>query len=111
MRFFRRGPSESEPDQEPPEEPADDSSSESAEDAAADALIGDEWKTVASPDDVVVPEPTELELDLAGQPNAILGQLAPVEPVGQPEVQWAWGADYSPEKADAARREHERAQL
>ena len=59
----------------------------------------------------MIPEPTELELDLAGQPNAILGQLAPVEPVGQPEVQWAWGADYSPEKADAARREHERAQL
>ena len=121
MRFFRRGPSEPESDQQPAEEPADESSAEaveepttedeSAEDKAADELIGDEWQIVASPDDVVIPEPTELELDLAGEPNAILGQLAPVEPVGQPEVQWAWGADYSPEKADAARREREREQL
>ncbi len=121
MRFFRRGPSEPGSDQQPVEEPADESSAEaveepttedeSAEDKAADDLIGDEWQVVASPDDVVIPEPTELELDLAGEPNAILGQLAPVEPVGQPEVQWAWGADYSPEKADAARREREREQL
>jgi fused signal recognition particle receptor len=29
----------------------------------------------------------------------------------EPEAQWAWGADYSPEKADAARREREREQL
>jgi fused signal recognition particle receptor len=36
------------------------------------------------------------------------GGLAP--PV-EPEVQWAWGADWSPEKADAARREREREQL
>ena len=60
------------------------------------------------------PEPTALELDLAGQPNAILGQLSPVvpvEPAAEPEVQWAWGADYSPEKADEARREREREQL
>ena len=26
-------------------------------------------------------------------------------------MQWAWGADYSPEKADEARREREREQL
>ena len=82
-----------------------------------DDLIGDEWRTVASPDDVVVPEPSALELDLAGEPNAILGQLAPAAPVesadpaAEPEVQWAWGVDYSPEKADEARREREREQL
>ena len=29
----------------------------------------------------------------------------------EPSPQWAWGADYSPEKADAARREREREQL
>jgi fused signal recognition particle receptor len=128
MRFFRRGPSnepEPQPDdrsreagheqqQEPPaelprEEPADEVQE------LGDDLIGDEWETVASPDDVAVPEPSALELDLAGEPDAILGQLAPVapveEPASEPEVQWAWGADYSPEKADQARREREREQL
>jgi fused signal recognition particle receptor len=38
----------------------------------------------------------------------------PLQPSGaqpQPGGQWAWGTDWSPEKADAARREHERAQL
>ncbi len=38
----------------------------------------------------------------------------PAEPPSAPEpppAQWAWGADYSPEKADAARREREREQL
>jgi fused signal recognition particle receptor len=33
------------------------------------------------------------------------------EPVPVPQVQWAWGADWSAEKADAARREREREQL
>ena len=32
-------------------------------------------------------------------------------PQAEPGGQWAWGADWSPEKADAARREHEREQL
>ncbi|HEY6571130.1 MAG TPA: signal recognition particle-docking protein FtsY, partial [Candidatus Limnocylindrales bacterium] len=96
------------------EEPAADAS-------PADDLIGDEWRSADSPDDVVVPEPSALELDLAGEPDAILGQLPPVVPVvhaepfvapaPEPDVQWAWGADYSPEKADAARREREREQL
>jgi fused signal recognition particle receptor len=34
-----------------------------------------------------------------------------LEPAPEPQVQWAWGADYSPEKADAARRERERQAL
>ena len=100
MRFFRRGPSdepEPQPDEEPEaptEAPTDDAPEPQAEpptEAPAeepepgDDLIGDEWRTVASPDDVPMPEPTALELDLAGEPNAILGQLdaaAPVERAG-----------------------------
>ena len=116
LRFFRRGPADEEPEPQPAdaEEPAADASS-------ADDLIGDEWRSADSPDDVVVPEPSALELDLAGEPDAILGQLPPVVPLvhaepvvapaPEPEVEWAWGADYSPEKADAARREREREQL
>jgi fused signal recognition particle receptor len=124
VRFFRRGPSEDSPEPEsppeaPPEAPPSDEPPEPAEapnDADAvsgDDLIGDEWRTAASPDDVPIPEPSELELDLAGAPDAILGQVATPTPVAppEPEVQWAWGADYSPEKADEARREREREQL
>jgi fused signal recognition particle receptor len=124
LRFLRRGQPEPEPEPEPEPQPAGadadeaaENASEDAADQAADDLIGDEWQAVASPDDIVIPEPTELELDLANEPDAILGQLAPVVPVvpseaaPEPEIQWAWGADYSPEKADAARREHEREQL
>ena len=33
------------------------------------------------------------------------------EPDAGQQAQWAWGADYSPEKADAARREREQQQL
>ena len=92
MRFFRRGPSEEpepQPDEQPEapaETPTDDAPEPQAEPPAeepgeepakepGDDLIGDEWRTVASPDDVPVPEPSALELDLAGEPNAILGQL------------------------------------
>jgi fused signal recognition particle receptor len=56
--------------------------------------------------------------DQPRQPEAPAPESAPTpeatpQPDGQPqpEVRWAWGADWSPEKADAARREHERAQL
>ncbi len=122
MRFFRRGPSDADSDAQSADEPAETPPWEPAEEPAtddgpADDLIGDEWQTAASPDDVPVPEPSALELDLAGEPNAILGQVSPVapvdhrEPVAEPAVEWAWGADYSPEKADAARREREREQL
>jgi fused signal recognition particle receptor len=126
MRFFRRGgqPQDQQPEQ-PPEER--DAPAEEAEalDAPAGDLIGDEWQQ-GSPDEPVA-EPTDLELALASSPNAVLGQVGIPGPVGTPEaeagpvpeqaapepapVQWAWGADYSPEKADAARREREREQL
>ena len=122
MRFFRRGPSDADSEPQPAEEAQETRPAEPVDEPATDAgpaddLIGDEWQTAASPDDVGVPEPSALELDLAGQPDAILGQLSPVapvihpEPVAEPEPGWAWGADYSPEKADAARREREREQL
>ena len=68
----------------------------------ADDLIGDEWRTVASPDDVPVPEPSALELDLAGEPDAILGQLPPVapveaaEPAAEPEVAVGLGRRLQP---------------
>ncbi|HKF84733.1 MAG TPA: signal recognition particle-docking protein FtsY, partial [Candidatus Limnocylindrales bacterium] len=87
--------------------------------------------------DQAVPEPTELEWDLAEPPGALLGgrgivepapiiptaqemaqagaagpaQPGPIQPEPVPEVQWAWGSDYSVEKADAVRREREREAL
>jgi fused signal recognition particle receptor len=131
LRFFRRG-SEPQPD-EPRDEPAEDedAAEQAAElveepEAAAEDLIGDEWQTAARPDDDLVAEPTDLELALAASPDAVLGQVAVPEPVStppdplpgavagvqpEPVVQWAWGADYSPEKATEARREREREQL
>ncbi len=56
---------------------------------------------------------------LSASPNAVLGQVAVPEPVAAPELppepepapQWAWGADYSPDKADEAKRAREREQL
>ena len=91
---------------------------ETVDAADGEDLIGDEWETVPA-QDVYTGEPTDLELDLIGAPNAVLGsvyQAAPAadpatEPAPEQQAQWAWGADYSPEKADAARREREREQL
>jgi fused signal recognition particle receptor len=124
LRFFRRGSSD-EPEQ-PPEQDDHEApvSPPPAPDAAPDTpepdLIGEEWKQ-GSPDQPV-PEPSELEWDLAEGPGALLGGHGVVEPApivppedaapaAEPEVAWAWGADYSPEKADAARREREREAL
>jgi fused signal recognition particle receptor len=60
------------------------------------------------------PEPPEPAADdrepgAATSPEPASPPAAPTSP--DPDVQWAWGADYSPEKADAARREREREQL
>ena len=125
MRFFRRGgtePSqEPQPDPEAPEAPPDEPDAPVEE--AADDLIGDEWQTATPVEDEDVPgdeELSEAERVLAPSADALLGQLAVPEPVTTPEPQpepppdaisWAWGADYSPEKADEARREREREQL
>jgi fused signal recognition particle receptor len=138
LRFFRRGSSD-EPEQ-PQEQDGTVAPSPPEPDEAATPevppgmveslypgeppepdLIGEEWKQ-GSPDEPV-PEPSELEWDLAEGPGALLGGHGAVEPApivrppedpapaAEPEVAWAWGADYSPEKADEARREREREAL
>jgi fused signal recognition particle receptor len=140
LRFFRRASSDepeqpTDQDQDQPEapvplEPDEDTSSDTpqgmveslyAGEPPEPDLIGEEWRQ-GSPDEPV-PEPSELEWDLAEGPGALLGghgvvEAAPIvrpaedpAPVPEPEVAWAWGSDYSPEKADAARREREREAL
>jgi len=51
--------------------------------------------------------PPEPPAAVPGEPPGDAPAAAPPEP----EPVWAWGTDYSPEKADAARREGERAAL
>ncbi len=125
MRFFRRGPAEAQDPEQPdqprgPEAPPELLDAPAADAPAADDLIGDEWLDATTDDDPV--EPTPLELDLVPAPHPVLGtvvQPGPVAPAPEPEaapgsdprVQWAWGADYSAEKADEARREREHEQL
>jgi fused signal recognition particle receptor len=138
LRFFRRG-SSNEPEQpQDHEEHETPVAPEPAEEAAPETppgtvdslypgeppepdLIGEEWRE-GSPDEPVR-EPSELESDLAEGPGALLGGHGVVDPApivrppdepapaAEPEVTWAWGADYSPEKADEARREREREAL
>ncbi len=116
MRFFRRG---GQPQDQQPEQPAEerDAPAEEAQalEAPADDLIGDEWQQ-GSPDQAVT---EDVPVDAVPALHPVTGGAGIVEPVFVPElaapepapVQWAWGADYSPEKADAARREREREQL
>ena len=135
MRFFRRGPSEPQP--QPSDQDEGHTLIEPAEPEPepenAD-LIGEEWQQTgdAAIDPVadalaelvpgpgipgqvaaahVVPPPSQVDEPM---PDDILRAPARAphpEPAPEPAVQWAWGADYSPEKADAARREREREQL
>jgi len=97
MRLFRRG---GQPEDRTPEQPQQP-------DEAAEDVIGDEWQQ-GSPD--ASEPPAALEETAADVPGEIVPEPAPA-PAPEPAVQWAWGADYSPEKADAARREREREQL
>jgi fused signal recognition particle receptor len=105
VRFFRRGGSEPQPEPdeaappaaEPPDAPAPPANADEAEllaPAGPDAgnVVGPEAEAPRNADEA------ELLMDDAPAPEA-------------PETQWAWGADWSPEKADAARREREREQL
>jgi len=120
VRFFRRGTSEP---QEPGSEAPDAQAPETADD-----LIGEEWRRVsAEPEDVeadeeaiaaaepVAPSPPESAAEPEAPPEPESEPATEPEPAGQPEpepgAQWAWGADWSPEKADAARRERELQQL
>ena len=91
MRFFRRGdqPHEPEAAEQPPEapvvEPTLDEPGVETDDAPAADVAG----------------PAEPE-----SPNDVEPRAVP-----QPDPSWAWGADWSVEKADAARREREHEQL
>ena len=92
MRFFRRGS-----EQPPPDQVAEPGADEAVDDDAVEApgpeVVAPEVAApVAAPTSVPAPEPAP----------------APA-PAAAP--QWAWGSDWSPEKADAARLEHERQQL
>jgi fused signal recognition particle receptor len=105
VRFFRRSASE-------PQE----TESDAPEEAVADDVIGDEWRTdagdaPAATETVVETEPEPASL---GAPEPVAGEAetaAELEPPAAEPVQWAWGADWTPEKADAARREREQQQL
>jgi len=88
VRFFRRGSGEPQPDQQPDEtfegRPEPEPEAEAAPERAP--------ATEAEPGGEPAPEPEPA-------------------PLAAPEPQWAWGADWSAEKADAARLEREREQL
>ncbi len=95
MRFFRRGSSEPlGPDKGEAQEP-------DGPPGAPEPAIPDAAAQAPGP---AVPD------DAAPEPEPPSPEPEPPSP-DVPEVQWAWGADWSPEKADAARREHEQAQL
>ena len=119
MRLFRRGSPPPEPEPGPPSGP---------EGLPADAEPGQRPEPEAGPSPDAEPGhppapeaglPAELSgpapnLSLPG-PEPVPGGRAPVADgpgaAGEPAPQWAWGADWSAEKADAARREREREQL
>jgi fused signal recognition particle receptor len=131
MRFFRRG---GQPSDHAPEQP--ELAVEVTDDEIGDDEIGDEWRQ-GSPDEAVstdvplravpavhpvtgggIVEPVHVPNEPEPEPEPEPVDALPSEPQPadapsptEPVVQWAWGADYSPEKADAARREREREQL
>jgi fused signal recognition particle receptor len=95
MRFFRRGPSQDLEDEAPDEHGA-------PEELEAPPELEEPVPEVAD----AQPEPE------AAPPIATEAPAAQPEPAPEAaEPQWLWGADYSPEKADAARRERERERL
>ncbi len=96
MRFFRRGPSQpQEPESNEPGHVVTQGATPEAIEPVGDDLMGDEWQAAPEDEPVAdVPEPIP-----APEP----------EPASAP--QWAWGADYTAEKADEGRREREREAL
>ncbi len=111
MRFFRRGgdqPHEPEP-AETGLEPAETGPEPGLDPAADEPLPAADEPEPAADEPLPAetgPEPAPVEHPV---PSPASGQVPPAGP--EPEAGWAWGADYSPEKADAARRERERAAL
>jgi fused signal recognition particle receptor len=107
VRFIRRGQEPLQPEPEPtsgePVRPAPEppeAFEPTSEEAPSDAASG-------TPDVPAGPGSADTGSDA---PSAV--ELAPAQAdVDQSQVQWAWGADWSAEKADAVRREREREQL
>jgi fused signal recognition particle receptor len=136
MRFFRRGGQPSDHPPELPEPPveaveaADDVIGDEWRQGSPDEAVSADVPLGAAPavhpvtggggivEPVHVPDAPELPAAPEDVTAAVPGVVVP-EPEPEPEpapapeapVEWAWGADYSPEKADAARREREREQL
>jgi len=108
VRFFRRGgdreqqpeavPDETTVDAPVPGPETDDALGEGDLDELTDEELEAEALAATAP---------------AVEPAANVGQagLPPESPLAATPVQWAWGADYSPDRADAARREREQAAL
>ena len=92
MRFFRRGSEQPPPDQ--------------AAEPGADKAVDDDAVEAPGPE-VVAPE---VAAPVAAPTSVPAPEPAPA-PAPAAAPQWAWGSDWSPEKADAARLEHERQQL
>jgi fused signal recognition particle receptor len=121
VRLFRRGSPPPEPDSgRPPDAPGSDSDlAGGAPDQAsrpvpdvADALTESSTEAAtAEPGtdaDAATPAPDE---PATVEPSAAETAAATPQAEAEPAVQWAWGADWSADKADAARREREREQL
>ena len=141
MRFFRRGGQPDDRTQEQPQQPdetADDVIGDEWRQGSPDEALSAELPLGAAPavhpvtggggivEPVHVPDAPQPSAPPEGASAEGHGAIEP-EPSSrrasrrpdpgpsrsapEPPVQWAWGADYSPEKADAARREREREQL
>ncbi len=107
MRFFRRDASD-----------ADPPGANTPETNTPDTTVPDTTVPDADPPGTNTPDTTVPAADTqaADQLAADTSHLAPGPPTADggatpPEPSWAWGADWSPERADAARREREQAQL
>jgi fused signal recognition particle receptor len=133
VRFFRRGgspqPSDPQADESiepaevddglttpshdeptvPPAEPAAATPAAEPREAARVDLAPDAPEALAPVTEPREPELREPEPDAPEAPAPAEAERDPG--LEAPHVEWAWGADWSPEKADAARREREQAQL
>jgi fused signal recognition particle receptor len=96
VRFFRRGPGEPQPDLQPDQQP--------------DETFEERPESEPAPGPEAEPE-RERTPTAEAEPDAEPAPEAEPAPLSAPEPEWAWGADWSAEKADAARLDREREQL